>query len=59
MHADSAAVTTEVPQLNLPAELLTELKRGGKSKTDFGVAGMAKPSLMDRLLAKLLGDRRA
>jgi len=53
MHADSA-VTTELPKLNLPQELLTEVKRGGKSKTDFGVEAM-KPSLFDRLVEKLLG----
>lgn len=53
MHADSA-VTTELPKLNLPQDLLTEVKRGGKSKTDFGVEAM-KPSLLDRFLEKLLG----
>lgn len=53
MHADSA-VTTELPKLNLPQELLTEVKRGGKSKTDYGVEAM-KPSLFDRLVEKLLG----
>jgi hypothetical protein len=53
MPADSA-VTTESPQLNLPQDLLTEVKRGGKSKTDFGVEAM-KPSLFDRLVEKLLG----
>jgi hypothetical protein len=53
MHADSA-VTTELPKLNLPQDLITEVKRGGKSKTDFGVEAM-KPSLLDRFLEKLLG----
>jgi hypothetical protein len=53
MHADSA-VTTELPKLNLPQDLLTEVKRGGKSKTDFGVEAM-KPSLFDRFVEKLLG----
>jgi hypothetical protein len=53
MHADSA-VTTELPKLNLPQDLLTEVKRGGKSKADFGVEAM-KPSLFDRLVEKLLG----
>jgi hypothetical protein len=53
MHADSA-VTTELPKLNLPQELLTEVKRGGKSKTDYGVEAM-KPSLFDRFVEKLLG----
>jgi hypothetical protein len=53
MYSDTAA-TTELPKLNLPQDLLTEVKRGGKSKTDFGVEAM-KPSLMDRFLEKLLG----
>ena len=55
MHADSA-VTTELPKLNLPQDLLTEVKRRGpKSKTDFGVEGLNKPSLFGRLVEKLLG----
>ena len=53
MHADSA-VTTELPKLNLPQELLTEVKRGGKSKTDFGIEAM-KPSLFGRIVEMLLG----
>jgi hypothetical protein len=53
MHVDSA-VTTELPKLNLPAELITEVKRGGKSKADFGVEAM-KPSMFDRFVEKLLG----
>ncbi len=53
MHADSA-VTTELPKLNLPQELLTEVKRGGKSKPNYGVEAM-KPSLFDRFVEKLLG----
>ena len=53
MHADSA-VTTELPKLNLPQELLTEVKQGGKSKTDFGIESL-KPSLFGRLVEKLLG----
>ena len=53
MHADSA-VTTELPKLNLPQDLVTEVKRGGRSKTDFGVEAM-KPSLLDRFFEKLLG----
>lgn len=55
MHADSAA-TRELPKLNLPQELLSEVKRGGpKPKTDFGVEGLNKPSLFGRLVEKLLG----
>jgi hypothetical protein len=53
MHADTA-VTTELPKLNLPQDLLIEVKRGGKSKADFGIEAM-KPSLFDRFLEKLLG----
>jgi len=53
MYAESA-VTAELPKLNLPQDLLTEVKRGGKSKTDFGIEGM-KPSLFGRVVEKLLG----
>lgn len=35
--------------LKLPPELLAELKRQGKKKTDFHVEGW-KPSLFERLL---------
>jgi hypothetical protein len=55
IHADTA-VTAELPKLNLPPDLLTEVKRGGqKAKTDFGVAGLNKPSLLGRLMEKLVG----
>lgn len=55
MQADTA-VTAELPKLNLPQDLLTEIKRGGpKSKTDFGVEGLNKPSLFGRFMEKLLG----
>ncbi len=56
MNFDTAA-TTELPQLNLPQELLTEVNRGGKSTADFGVEAM-KPSLFDRFVEKLLGKGR-
>ena len=55
MIVDSA-VTTELPKLNLPQDLLTEVKRGGKSKADFGVEAM-KPSMFDRFVEKLLGKK--
>lgn len=59
MHADTAA-TTELQTLNLPSDLLSEIKRGGaKSKNDFGVEGMTKPSLLDRFVEKLLGGKKA
>jgi hypothetical protein len=55
MHVDTA-VTSELPKLNLPPDLLTEVKRGGnKAKTDFGVEGLNKPSLFGRLVEKLVG----
>ena len=56
MH--DTAVTTELPKLNLPQELLTEIKRGGKSKTDYGIEGM-KPSLFGRFVEKLLGGGKS
>jgi hypothetical protein len=56
MH--DTAVTTELPKLNLPPELLTEVKRGGKSKTDYGIEGM-KPSLFGRFVEKLLGGGKS
>ncbi len=57
MHADTA-VTAELPKLNLPPDLLTEVKRGGpKAKTDFGVEGLNKPSLIGRLVEKLVGKK--
>jgi hypothetical protein len=59
MQADTA-VTTELPKLNLPQDLLTEVKRGGpKARTDFGVEGLNKPSLFGRLVEKLLGGKGA
>jgi hypothetical protein len=55
MQADTA-VTAELPKLNIPQDLLTEVKRGApKSKTDFGVYGLNKPSLFGRFMEKLLG----
>jgi hypothetical protein len=56
MH--DTAVTTELPKLNLPQELLTEVKRGSKSRTDYGVEGM-KPSLFGRFMEKLLGSGKS
>jgi hypothetical protein len=47
--------TVEVPQLNLPPDLLAEVARRSKSKrpTDFRVDSL-KPTLMERL-ARMLG----
>ena len=50
----SEEATVEVPQLNLPPELLAEVaRRNGKRQPDFRVEGL-KPSLMERL-ARMLG----
>ena len=55
MQADTA-VTSELPKLNLPQDLLTEVKRGGpKARTDFGVEGLNKPSMFGRFVEKLMG----
>ena len=55
MQADTA-VTAELPQLNIPQDLLTEVKRRGpKTKTDFGVDALNRPSLFGRFMEKLLG----
>jgi hypothetical protein len=48
-----AEPTVEVPQLQLPADLLAEVSRRGTARTDFRVEGW-KPSLMERLM-RLLG----
>ena len=57
MQADTA-MTTELPKLNIPQDLLTEVKRGGpKSKTGFNVDGLNKPSLFGRFVEKLLGKK--
>ena len=57
MQADTAT-TAEMPKLNLPQDLLMEVKRGGpKSRTDFGVEGLNKPSLFGRFVEKLMGKR--
>lgn len=47
--------TVEVPQLNLPPDLLAEVARRNKNKrpTDFRVDSL-KPTLMERL-ARVLG----
>lgn len=47
--------TVEVPQLNLPADLLKEVSRNGRTnRTDFRIEGW-RPSLFDRLVEKLIG----
>ena len=49
----------EEPRLHLPADLLSELKRGGAApRTDMHVEGW-KPSLLGRLVELLTGRRGA
>jgi hypothetical protein len=55
MQLDTAA-TANLPKLNLPQDLLSEVQRKGKSKTDYGIEGM-KPSLFGRFVEKLLGGK--
>ena len=51
----SEEITTEVPQLDVPADLLAEVSRrsADQQKADFGVDGW-KPSLLERF-ARMLG----
>jgi len=50
MQAEQNLISmADTSTLKLPAELLAELKRHTKQKTDFRVESF-KPSLMDRLL---------
>jgi hypothetical protein len=50
----SEEITTEVPQLKLPADLLAEVSRRTRERqTDFRVDGW-KPSLLERFV-RLLG----
>ena len=53
MQVDSAA-TTELPKLNIPTELLTEVRRGGKSRVNYELDSM-KHSFFSRFVEKLLG----
>lgn len=52
MQAEPNITMSDTSTLKLPAELLAELKRHAKHKTDFRVEGW-KPSLFDRLLGML------
>lgn len=53
MQAEHNVISmADTSTLKLPAELLAELKRHTKQKTDFRVESF-KPSLMDRLLGLL------
>jgi hypothetical protein len=56
MHSEPA--TVEVPTLKLPPDLLNEVSRRGKAKTDFRVESWRRPSLFGRLVEKLVGGKR-
>ena len=49
MQTDPNVTMADTATLKLPAELLAELKRHTRQKTDFRVENF-KPSLLDRLL---------
>jgi len=49
MQAEPNVTMSDTATLKLPAELVAELKRYAKPKTDFRVEGW-KPSLLERLL---------
>ena len=52
MQPEPNVTLADTSSLKLPAELLAELKRHTKQKTDFQVEGW-KPSLLERLLGML------
>ena len=52
MQAEPNVTMADTATLKLPAELLAELKRHAKPKTDYRVEGW-KPSLLERLLGML------
>ncbi|HXZ60412.1 MAG TPA: hypothetical protein VEG26_09535 [Steroidobacteraceae bacterium] len=52
MQAEPHISMADTSTLKLPAELLAELKRHAKQKTDFRVESF-KPSLLERLLGML------
>ena len=52
MQAEPNMTMSDTSTLKLPAELLAELKRHAKQKTDFRVESW-KPSFFDRLLGML------
>jgi hypothetical protein len=49
MQAEPNVTMADTSTLKLPAELLAELKRHARQKTDFRVESL-KPSLLERLL---------
>ncbi len=52
MQAEPNITMADTSTLKLPAELLAELRRHTKQKTDFRVESF-KPSLLERLLGML------
>ena len=56
MQVDSAA-TNELPKLNIPTDLLTEVKRGGKSKVNYELDSL-KHSFFSRFVEKLFSKGR-
>ena len=52
MQAEPNITLADTSTLKLPAELLADLKRHTKQKSDFRVEGW-KPSLLERLLGML------
>ena len=56
MQLDTAA-TTELPKLNIPTDLLTEVKRGGKSKVNYELDSL-KHSFFSRFVEKLFSKGR-
>ncbi|MDB6101710.1 MAG: hypothetical protein JWO52_1709 [Gammaproteobacteria bacterium] len=55
MHAEPALADTQ--KLEIPTELMRALNSGAhKPKTDYGIEAL-KPSLLGRLIEKLLGPK--
>ena len=55
MHADRTLADTQ--KLEIPTELISVLNSGAhKRKTDYGIEAL-KPSLLGRLIEKLIGPK--
>jgi hypothetical protein len=55
MHAEPALADTQ--KLEIPTELMSALNNGAhKPRTDYGIEAL-KPSLLGRLIEKLLGPK--
>lgn len=55
MHADPALADTQ--KLQIPHDLVSALNSSGRPKTDYGIEAL-KPSLLGRLIEKLIGPKR-